>query len=203
MDSATTTSVETPTAAFLRRKEETETPPEKSHAVSNPNEDRQKTFLRKYRHVAAVHYKARPSTLSHDTQASPSFVGFRNLMVIVLGMVICLLSVRVCCVWLIHVSCGKLTTCYRKHAKGKLFLQLKQFEDVVLICRAVWQPHLPDMPRFPTERCIVRLAPIRLSSLPSLHRTSSRARCCETSTDLASSVCLQRWFDQSDGGSAG
>ncbi|KAI1115988.1 diacylglycerol O-acyltransferase [Nemania sp. NC0429] len=84
MDSATTTSVETPAAAFLRRKEETETPPEKPNAVSTPNEDRQKTFLRKYRHVAAVHSRARPSTLSHDTQASPSFVGFRNLMVIVL-----------------------------------------------------------------------------------------------------------------------
>ncbi|KAH6687297.1 diacylglycerol O-acyltransferase [Plectosphaerella plurivora] len=39
---------------------------------------------RKYRHVAAVHSQVRPSTLSHDSPASPSFLGFRNLMVIVL-----------------------------------------------------------------------------------------------------------------------
>ncbi|KAI1337910.1 diacylglycerol O-acyltransferase [Xylariaceae sp. FL0016] len=44
-----------------------------------------KPFLvRRYRHVAAVHSKACPSTLSHDTKESPSFIGFRNLMVIVL-----------------------------------------------------------------------------------------------------------------------
>lgn len=42
-------------------------------------------FLRsKYRHVAAVHSVSRPSTLSHDSPATPSFLGFRNLMVIVL-----------------------------------------------------------------------------------------------------------------------
>ncbi|QUC19272.1 uncharacterized protein UV8b_03513 [Ustilaginoidea virens] len=39
---------------------------------------------RKYRHVAAVHSKSRPSCLSHDSDAAPSFIGFRNLMVIVL-----------------------------------------------------------------------------------------------------------------------
>ncbi|KAI6373667.1 hypothetical protein MCOR25_003439 [Pyricularia grisea] len=55
----------------------------------NPDEDEQtkalrKAFTRKYRHVAALHSQARPSTLSHDSEASPSFVGFRNLMVIVL-----------------------------------------------------------------------------------------------------------------------
>jgi diacylglycerol O-acyltransferase-1 len=41
---------------------------------------------KKYRHVAAVHAKPRTSCLSHDSEASPSFLGFRNLMVIVLGM---------------------------------------------------------------------------------------------------------------------
>ncbi|KAI3336683.1 MBOAT family protein [Xylariaceae sp. AK1471] len=85
MDSATTTSVETTTtAASQRRTDETKNLPETSSTVSKPNETAQKTFIRKYRHVAAVHSEARPSTLSHDTQASPSFVGFRNLMVIVL-----------------------------------------------------------------------------------------------------------------------
>ncbi|KAF4121149.1 diacylglycerol O-acyltransferase 1, partial [Geosmithia morbida] len=38
----------------------------------------------KYRHVAAVHSITRPSCLSHDSNATPSFLGFRNLMVIVL-----------------------------------------------------------------------------------------------------------------------
>ncbi|KAN0095372.1 MBOAT, membrane-bound O-acyltransferase family domain containing protein [Hyaloscypha variabilis] len=39
---------------------------------------------KKYRHVAAVHSKPRTSCLSHDSEVSPSFLGFRNLMVIVL-----------------------------------------------------------------------------------------------------------------------
>ncbi|KAI1170721.1 diacylglycerol O-acyltransferase [Nemania sp. FL0916] len=91
MDSATTTSVETSTTAAspLRRKE-TETAPKTTSVTtttnksSNHSDSRKKHFLPKYRHVTAVHSTARPSTLSHDTEASPSFVGFRNLMVIVL-----------------------------------------------------------------------------------------------------------------------
>lgn len=38
----------------------------------------------KYRHTAAVHSQSRPSTLSHDATDTPSFLGFRNLGVIVL-----------------------------------------------------------------------------------------------------------------------
>ncbi|RDA84189.1 hypothetical protein CP532_0277 [Ophiocordyceps camponoti-leonardi (nom. inval.)] len=38
----------------------------------------------KYRHVDVVHQRTRPSCLSHDSAAAPSFIGFRNLMVIVL-----------------------------------------------------------------------------------------------------------------------
>ncbi|MCJ1337353.1 hypothetical protein MMC09_002635 [Bachmanniomyces sp. S44760] len=38
----------------------------------------------KYRHIAAVHSRPRSSVLSHDTNSTPSFLGFRNLMVIVL-----------------------------------------------------------------------------------------------------------------------
>ncbi|EGS17606.1 O-acyltransferase-like protein [Thermochaetoides thermophila DSM 1495] len=38
----------------------------------------------KYRHVAAIHEEAKPSCLSHDATDTPSFLGFRNLMVIVL-----------------------------------------------------------------------------------------------------------------------
>ena len=37
----------------------------------------------KYLHVTAVHARTRTSCLSHDSETSPSFLGFRNLMVIV------------------------------------------------------------------------------------------------------------------------
>jgi diacylglycerol O-acyltransferase-1 len=39
----------------------------------------------KYRHVAAYHAQLRHSSLSRDAEATPSFLGFRNLMVLVLG----------------------------------------------------------------------------------------------------------------------
>jgi diacylglycerol O-acyltransferase-1 len=44
-----------------------------------------KAFRQKYRHVQAIHSQSKPSCLSHDTTETPSFLGFRNLMVIVLG----------------------------------------------------------------------------------------------------------------------
>lgn len=44
-----------------------------------------KALLRKYRHTVAVHSKIRPSTLSHDASQTPSFIGFRNLGLIVLS----------------------------------------------------------------------------------------------------------------------
>ena len=39
---------------------------------------------RKYKHAFAVHAQTRTSCLSHDSDAAPSFVGFRNLMALVL-----------------------------------------------------------------------------------------------------------------------
>lgn len=39
---------------------------------------------KKYRHVAVLHSKSQPSCLSHEATTSPSFLGFRNLMVLVL-----------------------------------------------------------------------------------------------------------------------
>ncbi|KIW49839.1 hypothetical protein PV05_11484 [Exophiala xenobiotica] len=38
----------------------------------------------KYRHIAALHSKVQPSCLSHETSETPSFIGFRNLMVLVI-----------------------------------------------------------------------------------------------------------------------
>jgi diacylglycerol O-acyltransferase-1 len=40
----------------------------------------------KYRHVFATHSSSRTSCLSQDAEKTPSFVGFRNLMILVLSM---------------------------------------------------------------------------------------------------------------------
>lgn len=47
--------------------------------------DQNKNVPANYRHIAAVHSRLRTSCLSHDVQESPSFLGFRNLMIIVLS----------------------------------------------------------------------------------------------------------------------
>ena len=63
----------------------TESLHDKSDANHNANNPKSaKSSSRKYLHVNAVHSKNRASCLSHDTQVSPSFLGFRNLMVLVL-----------------------------------------------------------------------------------------------------------------------
>jgi len=58
-----------------------------SQAAPQPLAQIRKTSFmkKKYRHVAAVHSKPRTSCLSHDSESTPSFLGFRNLMVIVLS----------------------------------------------------------------------------------------------------------------------
>ena len=40
-------------------------------------------YARPYRHVAAIHHSVRTSVLSHDSTKTPSFLGFRNLLVLV------------------------------------------------------------------------------------------------------------------------
>ncbi|EPS29219.1 hypothetical protein PDE_04168 [Penicillium oxalicum 114-2] len=54
---------------------------EHAGSLSNGNPGRRHS---KYRHVAAYHAHLRHSSLSRDAEASPSFLGFRNLMVLVL-----------------------------------------------------------------------------------------------------------------------
>lgn len=39
----------------------------------------------KYRHVFATHAETRTTCLSHESEDTPSFVGFRNLMILVLS----------------------------------------------------------------------------------------------------------------------
>jgi diacylglycerol O-acyltransferase-1 len=41
----------------------------------------------KYRHVAAYHSRTRHSSLSRESNVTTSFLGFRNLMVLVLGII--------------------------------------------------------------------------------------------------------------------
>lgn len=65
----------------------TSDPPARDPAPSTTTVDTaalRKAFSRKYRHTAALHSKSRPSTLSHDANDTPSFLGFRNLGLIVL-----------------------------------------------------------------------------------------------------------------------
>jgi diacylglycerol O-acyltransferase-1 len=57
-----------------------------SNGTVDLTEELRRSFRRKYRHVEAVHSVSQPSCLSHDTTETPSFLGFRNLMVIMLGM---------------------------------------------------------------------------------------------------------------------
>ncbi|KXJ94760.1 putative diacylglycerol O-acyltransferase [Microdochium bolleyi] len=88
MDGATTTSVETTTApmasATMRRTADTTIGTQAAAEQAPAMYTGPQKLSGKYRHVAAVHSATRPSTLSHDSKAAPSFLGFRNLMVIVL-----------------------------------------------------------------------------------------------------------------------
>lgn len=88
IESSTATSVEASVGSVSRRNAASEdkadlTPVEPLNGLTKGRPT--KALPRKYRHVAAVHSKTRPSCLSHDSPAAPSFLGFRNLMVIVLG----------------------------------------------------------------------------------------------------------------------
>lgn len=66
----------------------TDTDTDTKGSPNDPKEDSKKlkrALLRKYRHTLAVHSQVRPSTLSHDAPQTPSFIGFRNLGLIVLS----------------------------------------------------------------------------------------------------------------------
>lgn len=92
MSETTAASPATASASGLtqRRKKGTEENENDSAPIEPQHDDAtiqqlRKAFQRKYRHVAAIHSVTQPSCLSHDSKVSPSFLGFRNLMVIVLG----------------------------------------------------------------------------------------------------------------------
>jgi diacylglycerol O-acyltransferase-1 len=81
MSSATATSVEASNGVATRRGAPDLADAEPTQATTG---NQRPAPNRKYRHVAAVHSKVRPSCLSQDSEAATSFIGFRNLMVIVL-----------------------------------------------------------------------------------------------------------------------
>ncbi|KAK5078652.1 hypothetical protein LTR64_002933 [Lithohypha guttulata] len=63
----------------------TSLPKQDTNVQVNGTMDSQKKaskFRSKYKHVEALHRAVRPSVLSHDSQEVPSFLGFRNLMVL-------------------------------------------------------------------------------------------------------------------------
>lgn len=94
MNQAASTSIETATDNAVRRgnsSSSSDDPAKKQEhhplakADSKPDTaELKKALSRKYRHIAALHSKTRPSTLSHDATETPSFLGFRNLGLIVL-----------------------------------------------------------------------------------------------------------------------
>ena len=71
------------TSAYTNGKAISNDPSHVSETAANPIA---RDSLSKYRHIAAVHSRARTSCLSRDTEVTPNFLGFRNLMVIVLSM---------------------------------------------------------------------------------------------------------------------
>ena len=52
---------------------------------ANGSAQRKRSKDSKYRHVFATHAETRISCLSHESEDMPSFVGFRNLMILVLS----------------------------------------------------------------------------------------------------------------------
>src|ERR1700710_1572344 len=84
-DTASATATESPAQAPSKRSGHSHVNLNGASALQ-PLEPLRTRTKKKYRHVAAVHSKPRTSCLSHDSEIAPSFLGFRNLMVIVLSM---------------------------------------------------------------------------------------------------------------------
>lgn len=53
--------------------------------VTASNQQSKPKFRSKYKHIEALHKRPRTSILSHDSQEVPSFLGFRNLMVLTIS----------------------------------------------------------------------------------------------------------------------
>jgi hypothetical protein len=133
----------------------------------------------KYRHVFATHSLTRTSCLSQDSESSPSFVGFRNLMVLVLSM---------------HSPPGTVRT--QLIASSRLQSAIDDCElakgmscDIptpTQLTGAVWRPHLHQLPRLFTLRHQHRPAPLLPRTRLSVRYIPHRARCSMASE---TSIC--------------
>ena len=81
MDTATTTSFSKTNGHAPESVSLNSSPP---HSLRRENRKIDKTTPKKYKHTFAVHAQTRTSCLSHESDAAPSFLGFRNLMGLVL-----------------------------------------------------------------------------------------------------------------------
>jgi diacylglycerol O-acyltransferase 1 len=79
IDTAISTSTQLPKGPLSQRTNSTS----KSAADHAPTP--RKGAARKYNHVFAVHHRSIASPLSQDAKIIPSFVGFKNLMALMLG----------------------------------------------------------------------------------------------------------------------
>ena len=88
IDTATVTGADVPQESATKRPRSTHShvnPKLNGFSAPQPLAPLQTRMKRKYRHVAAVHSSPKTSCLSHDSETTPSFLGFRNLMVLVLS----------------------------------------------------------------------------------------------------------------------
>lgn len=88
MAAALTTSAELPNSEGLTKRNADSADvsgPSSAQKARGRSRSRKRGPPPKYRHVAAVHAETRTSYLSYDSDTAPSFLGFRNLVVIVLG----------------------------------------------------------------------------------------------------------------------
>ncbi|KAF2126134.1 hypothetical protein P153DRAFT_347069 [Dothidotthia symphoricarpi CBS 119687] len=74
----------TSTTTDLRANSSVHRRPTADQKGKNVKSTAQRSRDTKYRHVFATHSQKRPSTLSQDAETTPSFIGFRNLMILVL-----------------------------------------------------------------------------------------------------------------------
>ena len=122
----------------------------------------------KYRHVMAVHSQPRTSCLSHDSTASPSFLGFRNLMVLVLSTYLLTM--------LFATYVGSSSLAYLVVMNLRLvienFIKVSQptLYPVAELISAVWRLDLHKMSRLPAAGCTTRSWSLCPRSMPSLRR---------------------------------
>ncbi|ROT38567.1 MBOAT family protein [Sodiomyces alkalinus F11] len=81
---ATSTSVDNLQATRRHTKDNEGSSEPTPETAQRATHELRRALQKKYRHVAAVHSQSQPSKLSQDSTVAPSFLGFRNLMIIVI-----------------------------------------------------------------------------------------------------------------------